>query len=108
MLFMLQNGFRVVAHDRRGHGRSDQPSNGNDMDTYADDLAAVMDGLDLKNAIMVGHSTGGGEVARYIRRHSSGRVAKVVLVGAVPPIMASTAEWPGGVDLSVFGFRCQS
>jgi non-heme chloroperoxidase len=102
MLFMLQNGFRVVAHDRRGHGRSDQPGNGNDMDTYADDLAVVMDALDLKNAIMVGHSTGGGEVARYIGRHGSGHVAKVVLIGAVPPIMVSTAEWPGGVDLSVF------
>ena len=102
MLFMLQNGFRAVAHDRRGHGRSDQPGNGNDMDTYADDLAAVMDALDLKNAIMVGHSTGGGEVARYIGRPGSGRVAKVVLVGAVPTIMVSTADWPGGVDLSVF------
>jgi non-heme chloroperoxidase len=96
MLFMLENGFRVVAHDRHGHGRSDQPGNGNDIDTYADDLAVVMDALDLKNAIMVGHSTGGGEVARYIGRHGSGRVAKVVLIGAVPPIMVSTAEWPGG------------
>jgi non-heme chloroperoxidase len=102
MLFMLQNGFRVVAHDRRGHGRSDQPGSGNDMDTYADDLAAVMDALDLQNAIMVGHSTGGGEVAHYIGRHGTGRVARAVLVGAVPPIMASTAEWPGGLDISVF------
>ncbi len=102
MLFMQQNGFRVIAHDRRGHGRSDQPSAGNDMDTYADDLAVVMDALDLQNAIMVGHSTGGGEVAHYIGRHGTKRVAKVVLVGAVPPIMASTAQWPGGLDISVF------
>ncbi|MFW2829593.1 alpha/beta fold hydrolase [Sphingomonas sp. ID0503] len=102
MLFMLQNGFRVVAHDRRGHGRSDQPATGNDMDTYADDLAAVMDALDLKNTIMVGHSTGGGEVARYIGRHGTARVAKAVLIGAVPPIMASSAEFPGGLDISVF------
>lgn len=102
MLFMLQHGYRVVAHDRRGHGRSDQPGFGNDMDTYADDLAAVMDALDLKNAIMVGHSTGGGEVAHYIGRHGTARVAKAVLVGAVPPIMASTEEWPGGLDIAVF------
>lgn len=102
MLFLLQNGFRVVAHDRRGHGRSDQPGNGNDMDTYADDLATVMDTLDLHKAMMVGHSTGGGEVAHYIGRHGTSRVAKVVLVGAVPPIMVSTKEWPGGADISVF------
>jgi non-heme chloroperoxidase len=102
MLFMLQQGFRVVAHDRRGHGRSDQPSQGNDMDTYADDLAAVMEALDLRNAIMVGHSTGGGEVAHYIGRHGSDRVAKVVLLSAVPPIMVSTPQWPGGLDISVF------
>ncbi|MFC0410362.1 alpha/beta fold hydrolase [Roseomonas elaeocarpi] len=102
MLFLLQHGFRVVAHDRRGHGRSDQPGQGNDMDTYADDLAAVMEALDLRGAVMVGHSTGGGEVAHYIGRHGTGRVRKVVLVGAVPPIMASTAEWPGGLDISVF------
>lgn len=102
MLFMLQNGFRVVAHDRRGHGRSDQPGTGNDMDTYADDLAAVMDALDLEDAVMVGHSTGGGEVARCIGRHGTARVAKVVLVGAVPPVMASTEEWPGGLDISMF------
>jgi non-heme chloroperoxidase len=102
MLFMLQNGFRVIAHDRRGHGRSDQPGSGNDMDTYADDLAAVMNALDLRNAIMVGHSTGGGEVAHYVGRHGTGRVAKIVLIGAVPPIMASTKEWPGGLDISVF------
>ena len=102
MLFVLQNGFRVVAHDRRGHGRSDQPGTGNDMDTYADDLAAVMDALDLKNAVMVGHSTGGGEVAHYVGRHGTARVAKVVLVSAVPPVMASTKQWPGGLDVSVF------
>src|SRR5258708_27830918 len=102
MLFMLQNGFRVVAHDGRGHGRSDQPGNGNDMDTYADDLAAVMDALDIKSAIMVGHSTGGGEVARYIDRPGSGRVAKVVLVGAVSTIMVSTPNWPRGAHLSGF------
>jgi non-heme chloroperoxidase len=102
MLFMLQNGFRVIAHDRRGHGRSDQPGTGNDMETYADDLAAVMNALDLGKAVMVGHSTGGGEVAHYIGRHGTARVAKVVLVGAVPPIMVSTAQYPGGLDVSVF------
>jgi non-heme chloroperoxidase len=102
MLFLLQHGFRVVAHDRRGHGRSDQPDTGNDMDTYADDLAAVMDALDLKRVVMVGHSTGGGEVAHYIGRHGTKRVAKVVLIGAVPPIMVSTAQWPGGLDIAVF------
>ncbi|MBN8873443.1 MAG: alpha/beta hydrolase [Rhodospirillales bacterium] len=102
MLFLLQQGFRVVAHDRRGHGRSDQPATGNDMDTYADDLAAVMNALDLKGAMMVGHSTGGGEVAHYIGRHGSARVAKAVLIGAVPPIMVSSAEWPNGLDISVF------
>ena len=102
MLFMLQHGYRVIAHDRRGHGRSDQPAMGNDMDTYADDLAAVVNGLDLKDAIMVGHSTGGGEVAHYIGRHGTSRVAKAVLVGAVPPIMVSTDEWSGGLDISVF------
>lgn len=102
MLFMLHHGFRVVAHDRRGHGRSDQPGAGNDMDTYADDLAAVMDTLDLRDAILVGHSTGGGEVAHYVGRHGSARVGRVVLVGAVPPVMVSTPRWPGGLDLSVF------
>ena len=102
MLFMLQNGYRVIAHDRRGHGRSDQPGFGNDMDTYADDLAAVMDALDLHNAIMVGHSTGGGEVAHTIGRHGTARVAKAVLVGAVPPIMVSTPQWPNGLDIAVF------
>ncbi|MBL6077088.1 alpha/beta hydrolase [Belnapia sp. T18] len=102
MLFMLQNGFRVVAHDRRGHGRSDQTGHGNTMDTYADDLSAVMEALDLRGAMMVGHSTGGGEVARYIGRHGTGRVARVVLLSAVPPIMVSTPQWPGGLDISVF------
>src|ERR1051325_9719311 len=102
MTFFLRHGYRVVAHDRRGHGRSDQPATGNDMDTYADDLAAVMDGLDLNGAIMVSHSTGGGEVVRYIGRHGTSRVAKVVLVGAVPPVMVSTDAWPGGLDISVF------
>jgi non-heme chloroperoxidase len=102
MLFLLQHGFRVVAHDRRGHGRSDQPATGNDMDTYADDLAAVIDTLDLKGAVMVGHSTGGGEVARYIGRDGTKRVAKAVLIGAVPPIMVSTAQWPGGLDIAAF------
>ncbi|MBN8903462.1 MAG: alpha/beta hydrolase [Rhodospirillales bacterium] len=102
MLFLLQSGFRVVAHDRRGHGRSDQPATGNDMDTYADDLAAVMDALDIKGAMLVGHSTGGGEVAHYIGRHGTKRVAKAVLIGAVPPVMVSTPEWPNGLDISVF------
>ena len=85
MLFLGQNGYRVIAHDRRGHGRSSQPWNGNDMNTYADDLAELIENLDLKDAILVGHSTGGGEVARYIGRHGSKRVAKAVLIGAVPP-----------------------
>src|SRR6478609_6519317 len=90
MMFFLNHGYRVIAHDRRGHGRSDQPSHGNDMDTYADDLAAVINALDLKEATLVGHSTGGGEVAHYIGRHGSSRVAKAVLIGAVPPIMVKT------------------
>lgn len=102
MLFLLHHGFRVVAHDRRGHGRSDQPSQGNDMDTYADDLAAMMESLDIRDAVMVGHSTGGGEVAHYIGRHGTGRVSKVVLVGAVPPIMISTEQWPGGLEKPIF------
>jgi non-heme chloroperoxidase len=102
MLFLVQHGFRVIAHDRRGHGRSTQTAHGNDMDTYADDLAAVMDALDLKNAVMVGHSTGGGEVAHYIGRHGSKRVAKAVLIGAVPPIMLKTDNNPEGTPLSVF------
>lgn len=102
MLYLLQQGYRVIAHDRRGHGRSDQSATGNDMDTWADDLADVLNQLDVKNAIMVGHSTGGGEVARYIGRHGTARVAKAVLVGAVPPIMISTGQWPNGLPLDVF------
>jgi non-heme chloroperoxidase len=102
MLFLASHGFRCIAHDRRGHGRSSQPWNGNDMDTYADDLAALVKALDLKDAIHVGHSTGGGEVVRYIGRHGSQRVAKAVLISAVPPIMLKTAAYPGGLPLSVF------
>ena len=102
MLFLVQKGYRVIAHDRRGHGRSDQPSHGNDMDTYADDLAAVIEALDLKEATLVGHSTGGGEIAHYIGRHGSARVAKAVLIGAVPPLMLKTADNPGGLPMSVF------
>jgi non-heme chloroperoxidase len=102
MLFLGLHGYRVIAHDRRSHGRSDQTWNGNDMDTYADDLAALMDHLDLKNAVMVGHSTGGGEVAHYLGRHGSKRVAKAVLVGAVPPLMLKTDGNPGGLPLEVF------
>src|SRR5262247_669716 len=102
MLFLVQNGFRVVAHDRRGHGRSSQASSGNDMDGYADDLAAVIEALDLKEATLVGHSTGGGEVARYIGRHGTRRVAKAVLIAAVPPLMLKTAANPEGLPLEVF------
>jgi non-heme chloroperoxidase len=102
MFFLASRGFRCIAHDRRGHGRSSQPWNGNDMDTYADDLAELVEALDLKNAIHVGHSTGGGEVARYIGRHGTGRVAKVVLIGAVPPLMVKTAGNPGGLPMEVF------
>jgi non-heme chloroperoxidase len=102
MLFLVHNGFRVVAHDRRGHGRSSQVSSGNDMDGYADDLAAVIEALDLKDAILVGHSTGGGEVARYIGRHGTKRVAKVVLIAAVPPIMLKSAANPEGLPMEVF------
>jgi len=102
MFFLAQNGFRVVAHDRRGHGRSSQASSGNDMNGYADDLAAVIEALDLKNATLVGHSTGGGEVVRYIGRHGSKRVAKVVLVAAVPPIMLKTSANPEGLPMEVF------
>ena len=91
MLFLASHGYRCIAHDRRGHGRSSQPWNGNDMDTYADDLAALVETLDLKDAVHVGHSTGGGEVARYIGRHGTKRVAKAVLIGAVPPLMLKTA-----------------
>jgi len=102
MLFLAQQGFRVVAHDRRGHGRSSQAWSGNDMDGYADDLAAVIEALDLKDATLVGHSTGGGEVARYIGRHGTKRVAKAVLIAAVPPIMLKTAANPEGLPMEVF------
>ncbi len=102
MHFLVQNGFRVIAHDRRGHGRSEQASSNNDMNGYADDLAALIETLDLKNITMVGHSTGGGEVVRYIARHGSKRVAKAVLIGAVPPIMVKTASNPEGLPLAVF------
>src|SRR5882724_3725541 len=102
MFFLASRGYRCIAHDRRGHGRSSQPWNGNDLDTYADDLATLIEALDLKNAIHVGHSTGGGEVARYIGRHGTGRVAKAVLIGAVPPLMLKTAANPGGLPMEVF------
>jgi non-heme chloroperoxidase len=102
MLFLAQNGFRVVAHDRRGHGRSSQPTTGNDMDGYADDLAAVLEFLDLREATLVGHSTGGGEVARYIGRHGTSRVAKAVLLAAVPPLMLQTDANPEGLPRQVF------
>lgn len=102
MFFLAQNGFRVVAHDRRGHGRSSQTYLGNDMDGYADDLAAVIEALDLKEATLVGHSTGGGEVARYIGRYGMKRVAKAVLIAAVPPIMLKSATNPEGLPMEVF------
>jgi non-heme chloroperoxidase len=102
MLYLAERGYRVIAHDRRGHGRSGQPWNGNNMDTYADDLAELLEALNLKGATMVGHSTGGGEVARYIGRHGLKRVAKAVLIGAVPPLMLKTEANPGGLPLSVF------
>src|SRR4051812_31778961 len=102
MLFLAQNGFRAIAHDRRGHGRSSQPSAGNDMDTYADDLAAVIEALNLKDVTLVGHSTGGGEVARYIGRHGTARVAKAVLISAVPPLMLKTPANPGGLPMDAF------
>lgn len=102
MFFLASHGYRCIAHDRRGHGRSSQPWTGNDMDTYADDLAKLVETLDLKNAIHVGHSTGGGEVARYIGRHGTKRVAKVVLIGAVPPLMLKTVANPVGLPLEVF------
>jgi non-heme chloroperoxidase len=102
MFFLASRGYRAIAHDRRGHGRSSQPWTGNDMDTYADDLAELVTALDLTNAIHVGHSTGGGEVARYIGRHGTGRVAKAVLIGAVPPVMVKSAGNPGGTPIGAF------
>jgi non-heme chloroperoxidase len=102
MFFLAAQGYRCIAHDRRGHGRSSQPWNGNDLDTYADDLAALVHALDLKDAIHVGHSTGGGEVARYIGRHGTERVAKAVLIGAIPPLMLKTAANPGGTPIEAF------
>src|ERR1043166_3984121 len=102
MLYLAQRGFRCVAHDRRGHGRSSQASSGNDMNGYADDLAAVIEALDLKEATLVGHSTGGGEVARYIGRHGAKRVAAAVLIAAVPPIMVKSAGNPEGLPIEVF------
>jgi non-heme chloroperoxidase len=102
MLFLADRGFRCIAHDRRGHGRSSQPWDGNEMDTYADDLAELVEALDLKDAIHVGHSTGGGEVARYIGRHGTKRVAKAVLISAVPPLMLKTAANPGGLPVEAF------
>jgi non-heme chloroperoxidase len=100
--FVASNGFRAVAHDRRGHGRSSQPWNGNDMDTYADDLAEVIEALDLHDIVLVGHSTGGGEVTRYMGRHGTGRVAKAVLLGAIPPLMLKTDANPEGLPIDVF------
>ncbi|MFO1047137.1 MAG: alpha/beta hydrolase [Geminicoccaceae bacterium] len=106
LLFFLQHGYRVIAHDRRGHGRSSQTAAGNEMDTYAADVADLSAALDLRDAIHVGHSTGGGEVTRYVARHGKGRVAKAVLIGAVPPVMVKSEKNPGGLPLEVFdGFR---
>jgi non-heme chloroperoxidase len=102
MLFLAARGYRCIAHDRRGHGRSDQPWDGNDLDTYADDLAELVTELDLHDAIHVGHSTGGGEVTRYIGRHGNDRVAKAVLIGAIPPLMLKTDANPGGLPIEVF------
>jgi non-heme chloroperoxidase len=102
MFFLAQRGYRCIAHDRRGHGRSSQPWEGNDLDMYADDLAALVEELDLQNAIHVGHSTGGGEVARYIGRHGTKRVAKAVLIGAIPPLMLKTDDNPAGLPIEVF------
>ena len=102
MLFLASRGFRCIAHDRRGHGRSSQPWAGNDMDTYADDVAALVAALNVRDAVHVGHSTGGGEVARYVARHGTSRVAKAVLIGAIPPLMLKTAANPAGLPIEVF------
>ena len=102
MLFLAARGYRCIAHDRRGHGRSSQPWNGNDMDTYADDLATLLNTLDVQDAVLIGFSTGGGEVARYIGRHGTKRVARVALVSAVPPLMLKTPANPGGLPIEVF------
>jgi non-heme chloroperoxidase len=106
MMYFLAKGYRVIAHDRRGHGRSSQTQDGNEMDTYAADVAALAAHLDLENAVHIGHSTGGGEVARYVARHGGGRVSKAVLIGAVPPVMVKSDKNPGGLPIEVFdGFR---
>ncbi len=106
MMFFLAHGYRVIAHDRRGHGRSTQTSDGNDMDTYAADVAELAAALDLRNAIHIGHSTGGGEVARYVAQHGNGRVAKAVLISAIPPVMVKSDKNPGGLPIEVFdGYR---
>src|SRR6202165_469620 len=102
MFFLASHGYRCIAHDRRGHGRSSQPWNGNDLDTYADDLGELLDTLDVRDAILIGHSTGGGEVTRYIGRHGTARVAKAVLIGAIPPLMLRTAANPAGLPIEVF------
>ncbi|MGZ8159684.1 MAG: alpha/beta fold hydrolase, partial [Methylobacter sp.] len=102
MVYLASNGYRCIAHDRRGHGRSSQPWNGNDMDTYADDLAELIEALDLNGITLVGHSTGGGEVARYIGRHGTQRLAQAVLIGAVTPLMLKTDANPGGLSIDVF------
>jgi non-heme chloroperoxidase len=108
MLYLATLGFRCIAHDRRGHGRSSQPWDGNDLDTYADDLSALLDTLDIADAVVVGHSTGGGEITRYIGRHGTKRVSKAVLVSAVPPLMVKTAANPGGLPIEVFdGLRAE-
>lgn len=106
MLFFLDKGFRVIAHDRRGHGRSSQTSGGNDMDTYAADVAALAEALDLRDAVHIGHSTGGGEVTRYVAKHGKGRVAKAILISAIPPVMVKSDRNPGGLPIEVFdGYR---
>src|ERR1700722_338342 len=102
MIYFLGQGYRVIAHDRRGHGRSSQTASGHEMDTYADDVAALANALDLKQAVHIGHSTGGGEVARYLGRHGTSRAAKAVLISAVPPLMLKTANNPGGLPIDVF------